>query len=62
MNLAFRYNIIEKFIPIISDQSKTLIGILKQNSADKGKEFDIGPQLSSATLDVIYGKRSQKSN
>jgi hypothetical protein len=60
MNLAFRYNIMEQFIPIMSDQSQILISVLRSKFANEQEEEDkdVTPAITNAILDIIYGMRS----
>jgi hypothetical protein len=60
MNLAFRFNIIENAVPIMSEQSQILIRVLKENFADKGRDIDIQPAIENAVLDIIYGNLQLK--
>jgi cytochrome P450 len=60
MNLAFRFNIIENAVPIMSEQSQILISVLKENYGDKGRDIDIHPAIENAILDIIYGNLQLK--
>ena len=54
---AFHFKILEDFVQVFNEQSKTLIGKLSEAVKD-GEHFNIYPYVTRCTLDIICGKCS----
>lgn len=52
---AFHFKILEDFVTVFNEQSRILVGKLKQVASNKDNDFDIFPYVTRCTLDIICG-------
>ena len=53
---SFHFNILKDFLELMNDCSRNLIDKLNREACDTGVPYDIFPDISLSSLDIISGK------
>ena len=52
---SFHFKILQDFLPIMCESANNLVSKLQKEACDTGEAYDIFPDLTLSTLDVVCG-------